>query len=243
MILVDSRESKAVKGSPGLWEDLKKTNLPIQKERLDGGDLFFLGSGPDDTTVTVGIEFKKLRDLLSSLRSERLQGHQLHELQVYDYRFLLVEGEYKHDDNGFVTVRSGFRDWKPVPGGWRAAELDKVLLGLTLRAGVIVKETGTRRESIRWITSLYRNFTDVKWDKHTSHTGLYRPQSTLVRPSPFCNFIGGIPSIGLKRAKAVEKFFHGHPRHAIAARAETWKQIEGVGPKLAEQVDRFLEGD
>ena len=111
MILVDTRECEKVKGSPGLYEDLKKMNLPLRLDKLDGGDLMFLGKGPNDTEVTIGVEFKKLRDLLSSLRDQRLQGHQLIELQVYDFRFLLVEGAYKHDDEGFVIFRSGFKTW------------------------------------------------------------------------------------------------------------------------------------
>lgn len=240
MILVDDRECQAGKGSAGLYEDLKKTSLSLKIERLDGGDLMFLGNGPDGKEVTVGIEFKKIRDLLSSLRTQRLQGHQLFELQAYDFRFLLVEGEYRHDEDGLVTLRSGFRDWKPAPGRFRAAELDKTLLGLVLRAGIIVKETHTRRDSIRWIESTYRNFTDGAWDDHSSHIGVYRPPA-LVRPSEFRNFLMGIPHVGHKTSKAVEAFFRS-PRQAIAARAATWAEIDGVGKKGAQTIDDFLEG-
>jgi len=246
MILVDYREAEENKGSKGLWEDLKKTNLPLKQDKLDGGDLMFLGNGPEGREVTVGVEFKKLRDLLSSLRTQRLQGHQLLELQHYDFPFLLIEGEWKHDDSGRVTVRSGYKDWSPVAGNFSAAELDKTLLGLTLRAGVIVKETHTRRETVRWIQSLYRNFTDVEWEDHTSHTGTYRP-ATLVRPSPFCEFVMGIPGVGVKTARSVEQFFKtgtgkASPRKAVASRASTWQQIDGVGKKGADNIDRFLEG-
>lgn len=248
MILVDFREQEKGKGQPGLWEDLKKTNLPLQIDKLDGGDLMFLGSGPTGD-VTVGVEFKRLRDLLSSIRDKRLQGHQLHELQAYDYRFILVEGDYKHDDAGLVTMRSGYKDWSPVPGRFSAAELDKTLLGFVLRGGIhYVKETSTRKETIRWITSLYRNFTDVRWDEHSSHLGLHRPHG-LVRPSAFVEFIAGIRGVGLRRGKAVEAFFQhpltgkASPRRAVAARADTWKQIEGIGAKGAATIDKFLEGE
>lgn len=249
MILVDYREKESNKGSPGLWEDLKKANLPIQQDKLDGGDLMFLGNGPDGKEVTVGVEFKKTRDLLDSLRSKRLQGHQLHELQAYDFRFLLIEGEWKHNDAGQVTMRSGYKDWSAVKGNFSASELDKAALGLVLRGGLhYIKETTTRRDTVRWIESLYRNFTDVAWDDHTSHTGVYRPTG-LVRPSPFRYFIMGIAGVGLKTSKAVEAFFtnpstgKASPRHAVAARADTWQQIDGIGKKGAEQIDRFLEGE
>lgn len=249
MILVDYREDEKHKGSPGLWQDLQKTGLSLQQDKLDGGDLMFLGAGPGGREVTIGVEFKKLNDLLSSLRSQRLQGHQLFELQHYDFRFLLVEGRWAHDDAGRVAIQSKFKlQWHPAPGGFSAAELDKTLLGLTLRAGVVVKETQNRRESVRWITSLYRNFNDVGWEDHTSHTGVFRP-ATLIRPSPFRNFIMGIPTIGAKTSKAVEEFFthpltgKASPRRAVAARAHEWQQIDGVGKKTAASIDAFLEGE
>ncbi len=180
--------------------------------------------------------------MLQSLRSQRFQGHQLLEMQAYDYRFLLVEGEYKHDDGGFLTVRGGFRNWRRVAGSFRASELDKTLLGLTLRGGILIKEVSTRRESVRWLTSLYRNFTDAAWEDHTSHTGIHRPTG-LTKPSPFRNFICGIPNIGLKTSKAVEIYFDAKPRRAIAARADEWANVDGIGKKGAAQIDAFLEGE
>ena len=252
MILVDYREDSEKKGSNGLWDDLKKTDIELMQGKLDGGDLFFLGRGPEGKEVTVAVEFKKLPDLLSSLRSKRLQGHQLFEMQPYDFRFLLVEGEWRHDDEGFVTIRRFRRGEKPswcrAPGSFRAAELDKTLLGLVLRAGIIVKETTTRAESIRWIQSLYRNFNDLEWDDHSSHTGVWRPPA-MVKPSPFRNFIMGIPNVGNKTSRAVEEFFRNpttgksSPRQAVRAGADTWAQIDGIGKKGAEQIDRFLEGE
>lgn len=249
MIEVDYREAEAGKGSAGLWEDLSKTNLPLQLGKLEGGDLWFLGKGPEGREVSVGVEFKKVRDLLSSIREKRLQGHQLHELNYYDYRAILVEGEWRNE-GGYVAMRSGYRDWQPVPGRFSSAELDKTLLGFVLRGGIhYVKETATRKDTVRWIESLYRNFTDVAWDDHTSHTGIYRPTSSFSKPSRFVDFIAGIPGVGLKRGKAVEAFFKNphsgkaSPRAAIAARADTWGKVDGIGVSIAQQVDRFLEGE
>jgi ERCC4-type nuclease len=250
VIEVDFREAEAGKGSKGLWEDLIKTSLPLKTGKLDGGDLWFLGRGPNDTEVSVGLEFKKLRDALTSIRTKRLQGHQLHELQAYDFRFMLIEGEWKPDDAGLVSTRSGWKNWSAVPGNFSAAEYDKTVLGLVLRGGVhYVKETKTRQETVRWIQSLYRNFTDVAWDDHTSHLGVYRPRAGFSKPSEFQDFIAGIRGVGLKRSKAVEAFFRNphtgkaSPRRAVEARAETWAEIPGIGKKGAQQIDAFLEGE
>jgi ERCC4-type nuclease len=252
VIEVDYRESTEGKGQKGLWEDLIKTSLPLKTGKLDGGDLWFLGRGPNDTEVSVGLEFKKLRDALTSIRTKRLQGHQLHELQAYDFRFMLIEGEWKPDDAGLISTRSGWKNWSPVPGNFSAAEYDKTVLGLVLRGGVhYVKETKTRQETVRWISALYRNFTDVAWDDHTSHLGVYRP-TELAKPSEFRHFIMGLPNgcgMGLKTSKNVEAFFRNpntgkaSPRQAVAARADTWQLIDGVGKKTAQQIDAFLEGE
>lgn len=240
MIVVDTREAKTTKGSPGLWEDLRKTNLPLEQSRLDAGDLFFLGKGPNGREVTVGVEFKKLKDLLSSLRSGRLQGHQLVEMQVYDFRYLLIEGEWRCDDRGMVTVRSKFGEWKPAQGNFRASELDKTLIGLPLRAGVIVWPTHTRRETIRWIESLYRDFTDASWESHGSHVGIYRPP-TLVPISDFRTTVTTFPGVGIKTSIAVERHFTGSIRRAVRAKAAEWQKIEGIGTKVATRIDEYLE--
>lgn len=241
MILVDYREDSKVKGSRGLWDDLKHTNLPIEKAHLDGGDLMFVGNGPEGE-VSVGVEFKKIRDLLSSLRSSRLQGHQLLKLQEYDFRYLLVEGEWRHNESGLVTLRGSYGKWNPAPGRFSASELDKTLIGLPLRAGVNVWPTATRRDTIRWIQSLYRNFTDKAWDDHSSHTGIHRPAS-LVPLSGFRQAVTAFPRIGIKTSLTVEKHFKGSLRRAVAARSKEWAKIEGIGRDSAEKIDSFLEGE
>jgi NAD-dependent DNA ligase len=53
----------------------------------------------------------------------------------------------------------------------------------------------------------------------------------------------GIPSIGVKTSKAVEAFFDGKPRRAVNARADEWAEIDGIGRKTAEAIDRFLKGE
>lgn len=242
MILVDYREDSKKKGSRGLWDDLKHTSLPIEQSSLEGGDLMFLGKGPEGKEVTVGVEFKRIRDLLSSLRSGRLQGVQLDKLQQYDFRFLLVEGEWRHNDSGQVVLRSGWREWKVAPGGWSASELDKRLLGLTLRRGVYVQTAITRRDTVRWLESLYRDFTDVAWDEHTSHIAVHRPVS-LVSISEFRETVSTFPGIGIKTSKNVEQYFCGSIRRAVKARAAEWQKIEGIGAKGAAKIDAFLEGE
>jgi ERCC4-type nuclease len=238
MILVDYREDEKAKGSPGLWQDLRKTKLPIEQTTLDAGDLMFVGNGPDDSEVTVGVEFKKIRDLLSSIRSGRMQ-EQIERMQPYDYRFLLIEGEWRNE-GGMVCVRSGFRDWSPAPGRMSSAELDKRLLGFNLRAGVVVWPTLRRTDTIGWLESLYRDFTDKKWDDHTGHLAFHVP-SALVPISDKRDVFARFPGIGVKGSLIVERHFGGSIRRAVAARADEWAEVEGIGKKGAARIDEFLK--
>lgn len=242
MILVDYREDSENKGSKGLWDDLKKTSLPIEQTSLEGGDLMFVGNGPADSDVSVGVEFKKLRDLISSIRTKRLQAVQIPKLLQYDFRFIIVEGEWRHDEQGRVTLRSGWREWKPAPGAMSASELDRTLLGLTLRCGIFVQQTLTRRDTLRWIESLYRDFTDKKWDEHTSHSGVYRP-ATIAPLSDFRATVSTFPGVGIKTSKLVEDHFRGRLRNAVKAGVGEWSKIDGIGTKKAMRIVDFLEGE
>lgn len=241
MILFDTREDSAVKGSPGLWDDFKKTSLPVEKAKLDFGDLMFVGQGPQGE-CTVGVEFKRIRDLLQSIRTGRFSGHQLLGMQGYDFRYLLVEGEYRSTAAGLVSLRAGRSVWKPAPGRMSSAELSKTLIGLPLRAGTIVWETRTRTDTVEWITSLYRNFTDKPWDAHSSHIAIYRAP-TLVPISAKRITFSTLPNVGVKTSLLVEKHFKGNIRRAARASIHEWGRIDGIGLKTAERIVNFLQED
>lgn len=240
MILVDFREDSKNKAGEkrGLWDDLKKTSLPIEQAKLEFGDLMFIGNGPEGE-VTVGIEFKKIRDLLQSIRTGRYQGHQLLGMQSYDFRYLLVEGDYRSNEQGLVTLRAGHSVWKPAPGRMASAELDKTLIGLPLRAGTLVWRTGNRADTVAWITHLYRNWTDKPWDAHTSHVAIYRPP-TLVPISDYRTTVSTFPGIGVKTSKLVERHFSGNLRKTVTAPIHEWGRIEGIGLKTAERIVDYL---
>ena len=238
MILVDYREDSRNKGSKGIWDDLKYTKLPIEQSSLDAGDLMFCGHGPDGE-VTVGVEFKKVADLLTSIRSGRMQ-QQIEKMQPYDFRYLLIEGEWRANETGLVSIRKGRGIWAAVPGRFSASELDQTLLGFALRCGVTVWQTTVRKETVRWIESLYHNFCDRRWEEHTSHVATTCRPATLVPLSDFRTFIMGIPGVGAKTSLAVEKHFQGSIRGAVKARAKEWERVDGVGRKGAAKIDTFL---
>ena len=111
VIFVDYRA-----GSHELVAPLKALGLPVEETTLDAGDVAFSGRGEKGKEVLVGIEYKRLSDLISSLRTERLQGHQLVAMSEagFDYSWLLIEGELLYDSRGRLQRRTSRRDVQPL---------------------------------------------------------------------------------------------------------------------------------
>lgn len=243
-LIVDDRV-----GSADLAEPLRRTGLPVKLARLEFGDVAFVGRGADRTTLDIGVELKTLGDLVGSLRSGRLAGHQLPGLrQTYDYAWVLVEGLWRHGAGGeIVWSRGGRRGWSPLPGGMTASELEKQLLTLELCGGLHVRHTTTRRDTLRVIGALYRWWVDTPLDHHTSHLALHEPPS-LVPLSEFRQAVCRWPGIGRKTSLAVEQHFQGSIRAAACADIEEWAAIttlderghaRRLGPKDAQKIVNF----
>src|SRR5690606_14817743 len=98
-IIVDSREKD------DLAHQLKLTgSVIVDIMQLKSGDACFMGNGPDDKEVMIGIERKKVPDLLSSINSSRLAGLQIPQMMKYYWRTLLiVEGQFRcHRERGVI---------------------------------------------------------------------------------------------------------------------------------------------
>jgi ERCC4-type nuclease len=241
MILVDRRV-----GSNDLLAPLKAAGFDAQLVELAFGDIAFEGKGPNGTTLNIGVELKVLGDLINSLRTGRLAGHQLPGLlKTYDHAWLLVEGQWRANAAGQVTTQKRRGVWAPVPGKMSASELDKQLLTLELCGGLHVAHTHTRADTVRFLGNLYRWWTDRALDSHTSHLALH-VSPTVYAISPFRAAVCQWPGIGLKTSSAVERRFSSI-RHAAAAPVEEWAAIttgdRKLGKKTAERVVKFLRGE
>jgi hypothetical protein len=229
MILVDHAT-----GSIELLDPLRKLGLPVEKSTLAFGDVVWTGRGEHGASVMIAVELKTVRDLIQSLRSNRLEGHQLPGLQHYDVRTLLIEGEWRVDRRGRVLVRSR-GGWKPAHGQMTGAELNKRLHTMRFNAGLPSERTLTRAETVRWIADSYRWWTDKDQDAHTSHLAVYHAPS-IVPLSAFRQTITTLPGIGRETSRAVEEFFAGDLELAFSAGREEWEAIEGIGPKTAQHI-------
>jgi len=249
MIWIDDRE-----GSNYLAEPLRRMGLETELVRLEFGDLAFVGRGEGDAHCDIGIEFKRLPDLHSSLRTRRLTKRQLPGLrQTYDFSWLLIEGEWRVDSVGRVLVPGRHRRkrvWRPLPGALTASSMEKTLLSLEIRGGLHVRLTRDRDASLRFIHDVYRWFTDKSLDAHASHlaAGSAPPISPI---SGFRNAVMAWPGVGLKLSRSLEDRFGASLKRAAHGSVADYAAIttidksgtsRRVGTKAAQRLIEFLEG-
>lgn len=246
MVLVDYRA-----GSHELVEPLRAAGLTVTETTLPAGDIAFEGRGAKGASVLIGIEYKKLPDLIQSIRTERLQGHQLPEMKKagYDHSWLLVEGELLYDRKGKLQRRTKWpkRELKPMVGGMTVGELLKRLFVLHLCGGLNPLWTQNRRETVTQIQCLYNTWNDCDLDQHKSHMGIY-VAPTLIPLSPEASFLTGLPDVGPRVAKAAVAQF-GSVGRALMARPEEWAELttqddkgktRRLGMKTATKIDNFI---
>ena len=234
MILLDSRA-----GSHELKVLLEKLGLPVEETTLEYGDLLFEGRGVANKPLTVAIEYKKLSDLVGSMRTGRLQGHQALGMQSYDVRWLLIEGELFYDKRGKLLRRMGSRRFLPLHGGMTISELFKRLFVLQLQLGLQWYLAPHRRDALKFIEALYRTWTDKSLDEHRSHIAVYDPP-TLIPLSDERKLYMRLPHIGVKTSRLIEKRF-ACPLDAFIATIREWTDV-GIGLKTAERIVDFLHG-
>lgn len=254
MLLVDERI-----GSKDLAEPLRAMGLPVETTTLAFSDVCFNGRGDNDVPVFIGIELKKLPDLVSSLRTGRLSGHQTPGLVGKDGAFirawLLIEGHWRTNSSGIVTVekfnpRKRRTEWVPLHGNMTTAEMEKRVHTLELMCGLHTRYTNTRNDTLHFIANLYRWWSDESMDRHTSHLTPHTAHGFLPL-SDFRQTVMRFPSIGLKASKAVEDYFGGNLLQACAASVDEWAEVvtftkEGkprrLGTKAAADIYRFCRG-
>lgn len=237
MILVDYRE-----GSKDLLDPLRKVGLPAEEGDVPA-DLVWEGRGERGAPVLIGVEFKKLPELVQSIRTERLQGHQLLKMRrEFAFSYLLVEGEVTYDHSGQLTKRVGRHEFRPMPGAMSVCELYKRLFVFHLRGGLnLLPFTRNRADTLKTIESLYRVWTDKDLDQHESHIAIYQPP-VLKELSEFRQFMTRFDGLGLKTSADVEKHFGGNLRRAVNASKAEWMKIPGVGKGLAQHIQDVLDG-
>ena len=253
MLLID-----AATGSNEFEEPLRKLGLPVEVTHLDFGDFVFSGRGEGGAPLYVGIEFKKLGEFVGSLRSKRFQGHQLLGLtKDFDRRYLIIEGEFHTDKQGRASTFKGKGKPRPLPGAGNAVSLEQEIINLQTRGGCWVKETTTRRNTLRFIQAVYRYWTEKDLDEHKSHMAVYAQdldKGLLVPTSDFRRMLVVLlPGIGLGVSRVVEErcTINGRPslRKMLSLTEQDWAEIttlskgktRRLGEARAKQIMGFID--
>lgn len=238
VILLDPRA-----GSCELLKPLKAAGLPVEESTLDFGDLAFLGRGEQGTPLFIGVEHKKLADLLQSMETGRLQGHQLlGMLTTFDRRYLVVEGEWDHDERGRVSVVRERGQRRPMRGAPPALALEQRLINLETRGGLPYKICANRRATVRFISALYRYWTDKDLDQHKSHLAMYCPdldRGVFNPPTDFRKALSVLlPDVHTAVSRAIEEAVGGPTtknrvklQRLLAWSAEQWADLQVVTEK------------
>lgn len=247
MLLIDPRI-----GSGELLPFFKPYDVAVEIHPLEYGDIMWCGNGPSGPEL-VGVERKRLSDLVSSMRSNRLSGHQLPGLlAMYEWVYVLVEGVWRAGVGGEVEMLCG-RDWVPLRVGPRwvmFSEVDHYLATLEHKAGVSVHFTQDPKQTAAWLVSRYKWWNDKTWDKHGSHEAIYAPYeerqgrrrgSFVSKPvGPVEMVASQFPGVSKKAYEFGKKF--SSVLGMVSAEEKVLAEVEGIGKKGAKRIHEWLRG-
>ncbi len=251
MIKVDYRT-----GSKELAPLFADFDIRAETTTLEFGDFSFEGNGPTGKCSVV-LERKTIGDLIQSMQSRRLSGHQLPGMaDAYDYCYLLVEGIWGPNQEGGIQIGQGAFGPTSYGGRWVGSygqklqyrAVDNYLATLELQAGVIYRRTLCAMETVFVIVDLYHWWNDKLWGEHSSHLGVYAPAVAktgrtrlhlVTREIPLAEKwamqLTGVD----RRAQAIATHF-GSARALANATEAQWRECEGIGPGIARQAVREI---
>lgn len=176
--------------------------------RLDSGDVCFSGHGPGGDVV-VGIELKSLGDVLNSICTGRFADVQApNMIATYDYSYLIVEGTWTADDDGVLVSPRRHKGMVPVTMGARRfmyTDLEQWLTSVENQAGIKVKRTISKRETVATIMAIYHWF-QRSYSEHKSFKCLHETGpdvALLTRPKMFQRMLALVPRVGWERSQII----------------------------------------
>jgi len=229
-------------GSGDLTTYFSAWKVPHQLTRLEFADVAFTGHGPGDMDLEVGIEIKKVRDVLACISDGRFAGHQLPGLvENYARVWLVIEGPYSVDyTSGLLVHRRGKRV-QPIVLGTRQfmyRDLSNWITTIETKTPVRVRRTSSRVETARFCADLHSWWTNKTWNEHRSHLAFDEPlpdNGLLTRPSLCRRVAKELPGIGWVKSGTVSGHFRTVLELALAEEKD-WREIDGVGKGLASKI-------
>ncbi len=243
MIVVDDRV-----GSVDLAKYIEALGTAPEVARLASGDAAIQGWGPAGQGASVGVELKRLSDLLGTIRDGRFVASQLPILKdSYDIVYLVVEGKFRRGERGAIEVprRGGWETppWARFLGHWG---LEQWLLSVELKGGIRVRFTDSPQGTALLLAMLDSWFA-AGWESHRTVQALDRSYRVRDRADEWVEAapptkIGRatqlakeLPGLGEERARAAARHFRTGRRMAAASEAD-WLAVPGVGKTLARRI-------
>lgn len=214
--------------------------------RLEFGDLDFVGRGQYGGCA-IAVERKRINDLVSSIQSKRLSGHQLPGMaKQYDYAYLIVEGAWRPGEHGQLEISNHGKWLAAYSGHVMYRQIDNYLSTLEIKSGMIYRRTYNELETVAVVVDLMR-WWEKPWDDHHSHDVKYQPADgpegkrlRMIAPSQVELVARTLPGMD-RKAKRVSKMF-ATVSAMVAADEATWCQIEGIGKASARHIMEALHG-
>lgn len=244
MILVSHEKSSAE-----LKPYISALGIPCEVSPLPFGDACFEGCGPEGR-IGVGIERKKLHDMLGCIDDARYTGHQRIGMKsMYQVSILLLEGLWiPHDRTGVLMEgffdRGGKLCWcecKYRAGRVMYSKLRRYLYSVSL-SGVQVCYTRNLLHSAYDIHEWYHYF-QKPWHTHTSLLEMqkFHIPTLNAKPSLVRMWANDLGDVGIVKSEAAERLFR-KPITLANADETDWMKIPGIGVKTAQSIVRQVWG-
>ena len=265
MILIDERDgSRDLLDMPALegYAESARLDFEVDGKMVPCGDAMLTGHGPGGSTLTIGVECKKLPDLLSSISTGRLGGTQIPRmLKVFDVIFVLYYGVYRVGPDNMLQVRRFKRDrngnvkkvWesyrigkRPVPWSYLEGFILSAQLKAVLDAGrpLIFKHVFDEHEAACWLRVLDA-WLEKPWDKHRGLAVFDRSRELSAPPDAdpievqIAKTAASLPAIDWVRGWAAARHFDSVAEMIDASQHE-WMNIKGVGPVVAKSAHEAI---
>lgn len=235
----------------GDLKPLLEGRVSLLFKQMDYADAAFDGFGPKGP-VRVGVEIKKLDDILGSLTDERFTGHQLPGLLAdYQVVYLLIEGTWRQGVQGQIQqlklikfIGGEKQQWCDARTRLTWSAFSRWRQTLTWKCGVHFAYTNNRTETAQLLIDLAAWWAKP-WSKHKAHQA-FDPQVhlnprrlLLVKPGMVGRMIKELPGIGFEKHRAVVRHF-GTVYNAVTAPQAEWEKIQGIGKLMAERIFKAL---
>ena len=214
----------------------------VEMQQMAFGDAAFLGHG-EAGPVTVGIELKTTQDLVNSMASGRLAGHQIPGLlDHYQHVWLIVEGITRRGKSGALEVPRG-NGWTQMALGNRPlfyGDVEKFLVTLEVQGGMHVRHTRTATESAA-VIALLHEWWSKEWDQHKGLKVNYKAPAKITGrkaddvTQQIQKIASAIDGVGHDRSWKIAEAFES-PEDLWMAGEAAWEEIPGIGKGMAKKI-------